>query len=64
MTIRGITQKIEFYAQFQPLSSSQVKGKAKLSFNRQEYGVVFRGKKLGNDLVDDTIVLNIHFETE
>jgi protocatechuate 3,4-dioxygenase, beta subunit len=64
MTIRGITQKIEFYAQFKELKADKVKGKAKLSFNRQEYGVAFRGKKLSNDLVDDTIILNIHFETQ
>jgi protocatechuate 3,4-dioxygenase, beta subunit len=64
MTIRGITQKAQFYAQFNVLNPKHAKGKAKLSFNRQDYGVAFRGKKITNDLVDDTIILNINFETE
>jgi protocatechuate 3,4-dioxygenase beta subunit len=64
MTIRGVSKTIEFHTQFKNLSSQYLKGHAKLSFNRQDFGIAFRGSKLTNDLVDDTIILNIDFESK
>jgi protocatechuate 3,4-dioxygenase beta subunit len=64
LTIRGVTKSIEFYAKIPTISSNKVKDFAKISFNRQDFGVAFRGSKLTHDLVDDLITLNPEFVTE
>lgn len=59
LTLRGQTHTVTFEAVFSALSNTTVQATARLSIDRQKWGVAYRGSRLTNDLVDDDIHLEL-----
>ena len=64
LLMRGVSKNITFDAEFDSLSREKIIANARLSLNRQYWGVAYRGSKLKNDLVDDDILLDLYVETD
>ena len=59
LTLRGQTHPVTFDAEIPRLSERAVEASARFRINRQRWGVAYRGSRLTNDLVDDTIHLEL-----
>jgi polyisoprenoid-binding protein YceI len=64
LTLRGQTKPVSFDAAFATLTAQRVAAEARLTIDRQRWGVAYRGSKLTNDLVDDDIALIIRLQTK
>ena len=59
LTLRGQTHPVTFDAEIPRLSERAVEATARFRIDRQRWGVAYRGSRLTNDLVGDTIHLEL-----
>ena len=61
LTMRGITHGIEFPASIVWEAGKPLSAKATLTFDRQKWGIVYKGKV--DDLISDTVSLDLDLKT-
>lgn len=59
LTLRGVTKPVTFDMTLWSYEPTGLRATARLTFNRMDWGVAFRGSRLTNDLVDDDVQLEI-----
>lgn len=59
LTMRGTTHPVTFDAHIPMISADGLRGTARFSIDRHDWGVAYRGSRLTNDLVDDDIHLTL-----
>lgn len=63
LTLRGRARPVRFEAAVAPAANGVLHATARFRINRQHWGVAYRGSRLTNDLVDDTIELTLDLVT-
>jgi polyisoprenoid-binding protein YceI len=59
LTIRGSTHPISFYARGWTVTAGAVRAEARVEIDRHRWGVSYRGSTIKDDLVDDTLWLEL-----
>ena len=59
LTLRGVTKPVTFDMTLWSYEPTALRATARLTFNRMNWGVAFRGSRVTNDLVDDDVELEI-----
>ncbi|MGH7560638.1 MAG: YceI family protein [Gemmatimonadales bacterium] len=62
LTIRGRTHPVTFYARGWTVTEGQVRAEGRLTIDRHQYGVSYRGSTIKDDLVDDEFFLDLAIE--
>jgi polyisoprenoid-binding protein YceI len=57
LTLRGVTRPFAIEATIWSFEPTALRATARATLDRMQWGVAFRGSRLTNDLVDDTIAL-------
>lgn len=57
LTMRGVTRPFGFEATIWSFEPTRLHATARATLDRQQWGIAYRGSRLTNDLVDDTIHL-------